>query len=283
MSGAVGSERRERDRDRVKSYQIVSKVAHAVFETFLSLLDHSRQHRDTMPVFVGQKHVLEYDPPPPPLTKEEQEKVDYEAYNEQQRVKFEIPSPQWKGKYRPKTTPKYEYVSVVPHYPTQPDTREEIVMRPLTEDEVRLRTDVDNFNKEQKALFYKDHPEERWKSSSRTTAPNWKNFGVELPKVLAPNEFLKRCNTALHSELHTNEVARKITKYSYPETDFQSTPRGMPVSLDICYHYNEDDNRVLQEFAEQGWELVSCVTVNYTKTFYFKRELELIPDTTNAD
>ena len=30
---------------------------------FLSLLDHSRQHRDTMPVFVGQNHVPEYDPP----------------------------------------------------------------------------------------------------------------------------------------------------------------------------------------------------------------------------
>ena len=28
----------------------------------MSLLDHSRQHRDTMPVFVGQNHVPEYDP-----------------------------------------------------------------------------------------------------------------------------------------------------------------------------------------------------------------------------
>ena len=34
MSGAVGSDRRDRDRDRVKSCQIVSKVAHAVFRTF---------------------------------------------------------------------------------------------------------------------------------------------------------------------------------------------------------------------------------------------------------
>jgi hypothetical protein len=229
-----------------------------------------------MPVFVGQNHVPEYDPPPPPLTKEEQEKVNYEAYNEQRRVKFEIPPPQWKGKYRPKTRPKYEYVSVVPHYPTQPDTREEIVTRLLTEDEVRLRTDVENFNKEQKALFYKDHPEERWKSTSSSTPPDSKNFGMELSKVLAPTEFLRQYN----------EVARKITKYSYPETDFQCTPRGKPASLDICYQYNEDENRVLQEFAEQGWELVSCcVDVHYSKskTFYFKRELELIPDTTNAD
>ena len=103
MSGAVGSDRRERDRDRdrdrdrIKSYQ---KWHTSFLGFFLSLLDHSRQHRDTMPVFVGQKHVPEYDPPPPPLTKEEQEasqaKVDYEAYNERQRVKFEIPPPRWK-------------------------------------------------------------------------------------------------------------------------------------------------------------------------------------------
>ena len=73
-------------------------------------------YTDTMPVFVGQNHVPEYDPPP---TTEEQARVDYEAYNERQKVKYEISPPQWKGKYRPKTIPKYEYVSVVPSYPTK--------------------------------------------------------------------------------------------------------------------------------------------------------------------
>ena len=43
VSGAVGS-----DRDRIKSYQIVSKVAHVFLGFFLSLLDHSRQHRHTV-------------------------------------------------------------------------------------------------------------------------------------------------------------------------------------------------------------------------------------------
>ena len=234
-----------------------------------------------MPVFVGQNHVAEYDPPPPPLTKEEQEalqeKVDYEAYNERQRLKFEIPPPQWKGKYRPKTTPKYEYVSVVPYYPTQPNTREETVVRQLTEDEVSLWTDVDNFNKEQ---CEKESQRYRLQGCpSSFVRESGKDFLVEIQKMLAPGEFVHKemCRT------RNAGVARKITKYSYPETDFQCTPRGKPVSSDICYRYNEDENRVLQEFAEQGWELVSCVTVNNFKTFYFKRELELIPDTTNAD
>ena len=269
MSGAVGSERRERDRDRVKSYQIVSKVAHAVFETFLSLLDHSRQHRDTMPVFVGQKHVLEYDPPPPPLTKEEQEasqeKVDYEAYNERQRLKFEIPPPQWKGKYRPKTTPKYEYVSVVPHYPNRPHIREETVHRPFTTDETQ-RCYQD---------FY-DGPGRMIPNSKDRKEESDTRFRVEVQKMLAPGEFLEGGGIR-------GRVARKVTLYTYPESDYMSRALGSSGSLDICYRYNEDENRVLQEFAEQGWELVSCVTVNNFKTFYFKRELELIPDTTNAD
>ena len=238
-----------------------------------------------MPVFVGQNHVSEYDPPPPPLTKEEQEasqaKVDYEAYNERQRLKFEIPPPQWKGKYQPKTRPKYEYVSVVPHYPTEPRIWEETVVRQLTEDEVSLRTDVDNFNKEEKDKQL--NPVWRRQklqkcSSSFVPRESFKDFRVEIQKMLAPGEFLLE-----PWKLEGPRVARKITKYSYPETAFQFTPRGKPVSLDICYEYNEDENRVLQEFAEQGWELVSCVTVNNFKTFYFKRELELIPDTTNAD
>jgi hypothetical protein len=236
-----------------------------------------------MPVFVGQNHVPEYDPPPPPLTKEEQEKVDYEAYNERQRLKFEIPPPQWKGKYRPKTTPKYEYVSVVPHYPTEPRIWEDTVVREFTEDEVSLRTDVDNFNKEEKDKQL--NPVWRRQklqkcSSSFVPRESVKDFRVEIQKMLAPGEFLHE-----PWKLEGPRVARKITKYSYPETDFQLPPLGKkPASLDICYHYNEDENRVLQGFAEQGWELVSCcVNVTYGKTFYFKRELELIPDTTNAD
>ena len=273
MSGAVGSDRR----DRVKSYQIVSKVAHVFLEFFLSLLDLSRQHRDTMPVFVGQKHVPEYDPPPPPLTKEEQEasqaKVDNEAYNERQRVKFEIPPPRWKGKYRPKTTPKYEYVSVVPHYPS-PHTREETVRRRFTTDEIqRCCQDVYHGSEHMIHANNIDRKEEN----------------VYVQKMLAPGEFLE-------GDGIRGIVARKVTEYIYPETEFQSTPRAQPVSLDICYHYNEDDNRVLQEFAEQGWELVSCINnMRYggetrgmsshpaSRTFYFRRELELIPDTTNAD
>jgi len=253
-----------------------------------------------MPVFVGQNHVPEYDPPPPPLTKEEQEKVDYEAYNEQQRVKFEIPSPQWKGKYRPKTTPKYEYVSVVPHYPTQPHTREETEQRPLTEDEVRLykRLQEEKDKQIQEEKLKQLNPSYRLrklqKFSSFVPRETLRDFRVEIQKMLAPGEFLQggesyhptqggQDDAMAERVLGSFRVARKITKYSYPETDFQLPPRGIPASLDICYHYNEDENRVLQGFAEQGWELVSCVTVNYFKTFYFKRELELIPDTTNAD
>ena len=231
-----------------------------------------------MPVFVGQNHVPEYDPPPPPLTKEEQEKVDYEAYNERQRVKFEIPPPQWKGKYRPKTTPKYEYVSVVPHYPNRPHIREETVHRPFTTDEIQ-RCYQD---------FY-DGPGRMIPNSRDREQESDTRFRVEVQKMLAPGEFLE-------GDGIRGIVARKVTEYIYPETEFQSTPRAQPVSLDICYHYNEDDYRVLQEFAEQGWELVSCINnMRYggetrglpshpaSRTFYFRRELELIPDTTNAD
>jgi hypothetical protein len=251
-----------------------------------------------MPVFVGQNHVPEYDPPPPPLTKEEQEKVDYEAYNERQRLKFEIPPPQWKGKYRPKTTPKYEYVSVVPHYPTQPHTREETEQRPLTEDEVRLykRLQEEKDKQLQEEKLKQLNPSYRLKiqklqgNLSFVPRETLRDFHVEIPKMLAPGEFLQALPNGGHAEwpnganpLNMFRVARKIEKYSYPETDFQYTPQWEPGSLDICYRYNKDENRVLQEFAEQGWELVSCVRVNNFNTFYFKRELELIPDTTNAD
>ena len=238
-----------------------------------------------MPVFVGQNHVPEYDPPPPPLTKEEQEasqeKVDYEAYNERQRLKFEIPPPRWKGKYQPKTKPKYEYVSVVPHYPTEGLSRtwEHIIEpkeqpRHLTEEEQRILKNGQRYDEKQVAF--------------------------QIQQGLAPGEMV-RVYTGDLSRKHgyVFRVTPKIveTKYSYPETDFQFTPIGKkPASLDICYHYNEDDNRVLQEFAEQGWELVSCInnmcyggetrgksSHTASRTFYFRRELELIPDTTNAD
>ena len=242
-----------------------------------------------MPVFVGQNHVPEYDPPPPPLTKEEQEKVNYEAYNEQRRVKFEIPPPQWKGKYRPKTRPKYEYVSVVPHYPTEPRIWEDTVVREFTEDEVSLRTDVDNFNKEEKDKQL--NPVWRRQklqkcSSSFVPRESVKDFRVEIQKMLAPGEFLE-------GDGIRGRVARKVTLYTYPESDYMSNYMSQGSgSLDICYRYNEDENRVLQEFAEQGWELVSCCFNFHTMQgnmtskqlrFYFKRELELIPDTTNAD
>ena len=225
-----------------------------------------------MPVFVGQNHVPEYDPPPPPLTKEEQEKVDYEAYNERQRVKFEIQPPQWKGKYRPKTTPKYEYVSVVPLNPNRPHTREKTVYRPFTADEVQ-RCFQD----------YYDGPGRMIPNSRDREEQSEARFRVEVQKMLAPGEFLE-------GDGIRGRVARKVTEYTYPESDYMlnyiSPGSG---SLDICYRYNEDENRVLQEFAEQGWELVSCFHTmqgNMTSKqlrFYFKRELELIPDTTNAD
>ena len=58
-----------------------------------------------MPVFVGQKPVPEYDPPPPPAV---------------------FPPLKWVGKYRPKIKPKYEYMSVRPYFQNlhDPETRQ---------------------------------------------------------------------------------------------------------------------------------------------------------------
>ena len=60
-----------------------------------------------MPVFVGQNHVPEYDPQPPPPV---------------------FPPLKWVGKYRPKIKPKYEYMSVRPYFQNlhDPETRQSV-------------------------------------------------------------------------------------------------------------------------------------------------------------
>lgn len=220
----------------------------------------------TMPVFVGQTQIPEYDPPPAPPSAEEQTKAECDAYEERQRLKLEIPPPQWKSKYRPKTRPKYEYVSVTPHVATEVEKQEKVMYRSFTADEIQ-RCYQDFYDGEGRNLTR----EERLRQSEAF-------FYREIPKMLAPGEFLDGPGIR-------GRVGRNGINYIYPESDFRYGVRHH-LSTDKfpqhSYRYNDDDNRVLQEFAEQGWELVNCCFINtkffpYT-TFYFKRELELIED-----
>ncbi len=89
---------------RSPSDQVMAGLNHHHSRVFLDLV-HSQLHRHpAMPVFVGQNRVPEFDPPPPPPV---------------------FSPPLWKVKYRPKTKPKYEYVSVRPYFQNlhDPETR----------------------------------------------------------------------------------------------------------------------------------------------------------------
>ena len=140
-----------------------------------------------------------------------------------------------------------------------------MVYRPFTADEIQ-RCYQDFYDEIQTRYRYSTSMGERKKECNT-------RFLVEVKKMLAPGEFLE-------GDGIRGRVARKVTTYIYPEDDFKDQPNGTGGSLDICYRYNEDENRVLQEFAEQGWELVSVAwrgeqrQGNWTRSFYFKRELE---------
>ena len=138
------------------------------------------------------------------------------------------------------------------------------------------------FNKEQQACFIKTIPKSDGNKSAVRRTETVKRILSGTPKMLAP---MNSCSAVIQrGHLSTpNEVARKITKYSYPETDFQLPPRGQAWVVRYLLPLQRRREPSSSGFAEQGWELVRLCHRNYFKTFYFKRELELIPDTTNAD
>ena len=143
-----------------------------------------------------------------------------------------------------------------------------MVYRPFTADEIQ-RCYQDFYDGPGQHMTHERRRRDERKKECDT------RFRVEVKKMLAPGEFLE-------GDGIRGRVARKVTTYIYPEDDFKDQPNGTGGSLDICYRYNEDENRVLQEFAEQGWELVSVAASpesqgNWSRSFYFKRELELIP------
>ena len=169
-----------------------------------------------MPVFVGQNRVPEFDPPPPPPV---------------------FSPPQWEGKYRPKTKPKYEYVSVRPYFQN------------LHDPETRQRA--------------------RYRSAAQEFTPS------------AAVKIIVNSKDSTYDDVYTEDSRTISLREAYDAANEQALDEGYWVSI--------DNARVLNQFSEQGWELVSVTQgVNHRQdgryssaeypTFYFKRELELIED-----
>ena len=142
--------------------------------------------------------------------------------------------------------------------------------------EEQMKSQVETYNSELKQKH--DRPP-KWASKYRpVTKPKYEYVSV-VPHALS---------TASYEG--SEDIDGMKSFQMTPVKDFKQLhlTETSPIDYDSSFHHNEDENRVLQEFAEQGWELVSVSKtalqvsqyggIRYHPVFYFKRELQLIED-----
>ena len=142
--------------------------------------------------------------------------------------------------------------------------------------EEQMKSQVETYNSELKQKH--DRPP-KWASKYRpVTKPKYEYVSV-VPHALSTASYKG-----------SEDIDGMKSFQMTPVKDFKQLhlTETSPIDYDSSFHHNEDENRVLQEFAEQGWELVSVSKtalqvsqyggIRYHPVFYFKRELQLIED-----